>query len=579
MQRLLILPFLLLLLLLLSACTPSGKNTSNASVAITSHTNGTTITGSRDIIIVANLTNAVTDAVITAELNGEVVTATRNDDTVNIAVTVADNANTITITVANPGQTPPAGATVNLDYQPDPAASVTITSHVDGATITGSRTITVTADLTDAATDASITAEFNGTPLDPIRTADTVTVTASLADHANTITITATNPHQSAAPTSTSLNLNYPFITLSDGQAANIVIGQPDFTTTDEAARDKLFEGLYGRPAVANGTLYLPDYGADRVLGYHGVPTSNGAAADFVLGKTDFDDPRDPSSESVFSGPQTVITDGERLFVTDYSDDRILVYNSLPTTSGAAANHVIGQADFTSSDDGCSAIRFDSLESATVINGKLIVADTYNHRVLIWDSIPTSFDKPADLVLGQSHMDTCTSNDDSQTGISDVTPSSRTMYGPTDVWSDGTRLVVADEDNERVLIWSEFPTANFTPADLVLGQSDFTSRGWGAEANKLSGPYMLHSNGNQLFVADSDNNRVLIWNEFPTQNGQAADWVLGQTNMTDDSSNAGEANTNSIGFNSANGVYAHGNQLFVADNGNDRYLIFEGANP
>jgi hypothetical protein len=30
-----------------------------------------------------------------------------------------------------------------------------------------------------------------------------------------------------------------------------------------------------------------------------------------------------------------------------------------------------------------------------------------------------------------------------------------------------------DYSNHRVLIWNTFPTASFTPADLVLGQSDF----------------------------------------------------------------------------------------------------------
>ena len=42
----------------------------------------------------------------------------------------------------------------------------------------------------------------------------------------------------------------------------------------------------------------------------------------------------------------------------------------------------------------------------------------------------------------------------------------------------------------------------------------------------------VYSDGTHLFVADYDNNRVLIWNNIPTSNGQAANMVLGQPNMT-----------------------------------------------
>ncbi len=452
-----------------------------------------------------------------------------------------------------------------------------ITSHADGDVIFGSRNVTVVASLADAEAEAVITAEHNGVEVSATRSDDTISVPLSLADHANSLTITVANPDQDA-PGSATLGLDYPFLSLTNGQEAMLVIGQPDFTTTTEAATDKEFDGLYGRPLLVNDILYLPDYSLNRVLGYNGVPTTNGAAADFVLGKVDFDDTVSTTSATAFGGPQTVTTDGERLFVTDYSKERILVYNSLPTTSGAAADHVIGQADFTSTDSGCSSTRFSDPESAIVANGKLILADGDNNRVLIWNTVPTVLDTPADLVLGQDSMDTCVTNDDDQDGSSDAQPSNRTLDWPTDVWSDGERLVVSDDGNSRVLIWTSFPTSNFTPADLVLGQADFTTGAYTSGPSGLDSPYMIHSNGNQLFVADSDNHRVLIWNEFPTENSQAADVVLGQVDMTASSEDAG-GTVSATGLATPNGVFVHGNQLFVADYGNDRYLVFEGANP
>lgn len=45
---------------------------------------------------------------------------------------------------------------------------------------------------------------------------------------------------------------------------------------------------------------------------------------------------------------------------------------------------------------------------------------------------------------------------------------------PNGIASDGTHFVVCDTWNNRILIWNSFPTEN-TQADVVLGQKDFTS--------------------------------------------------------------------------------------------------------
>ena len=67
------------------------------------------------------------------------------------------------------------------------------------------------------------------------------------------------------------------------------------------------------------------------------------------------------------------------------------------------------------------------------------------------------------MVLGQNSFTNCIANDDDQDGADDGVPTARTLASPTGVWSDGTRLVVADKSNNRVLIWNSFPTTNFTP--------------------------------------------------------------------------------------------------------------------
>jgi uncharacterized protein (TIGR03437 family) len=141
-------------------------------------------------------------------------------------------------------------------------------------------------------------------------------------------------------------------------------------------------------------------------------------------------------------------------------------------------------------------------------------------------------DQPADLVLGQTSFTT------SAIGLT-----SSGLRGPQGVWVQGTRLFVADTDNSRVLIWNSIPTSNNKPADVVLGEPNFTTApsettsDLPPTASNLFDPVSVTSDGQHLFVTDLGHNRVLIWNSIPTQNGQAADVVVGQPNMTSEFDN------------------------------------------
>ncbi len=106
------------------------------------------------------------------------------------------------------------------------------------------------------------------------------------------------------------------------------------------------------------------------------------------------------------------------------------------------------------------------------------------------------------------------------------------------MWVQGTQLFVADTQNSRVMMWNTIPTSNNQPADFVLGEPNFT-HGSGRHvsdlpptASNLFNPVSVTSDGQRLYVTDLGHNRVLIWNSIPTQNGQAADVVVGQPNMT-----------------------------------------------
>ena len=381
-------------------------------------------------------------------------------------------------------------------------------------------------------------------------------------------------------------------LSFSNFQNASVVIGQAAFNENSEnqggGPGANTISYPWGKPAVYNGILYLTDYGNNRVLGFNTVPTSNNASADFVLGQPGFGTNGYGDAANQMNGPLTVTASNGKLFVTDYANNRILIWNSAPTTSNQPADVVVGQPDFGVSVPSCTRTGLRDPYSISTAGGKLIVADYSNNRVLIWNTIPTTNGAPADVVLGQNSFTNSTPNDDNQDGSPDG-PTARTFYYPDDVWSDGTKLIVADYDNSRVLIWNTFPTANFTRADVVLGQSDFTHNTEndddqdgsidGPTARTLNYPTYIDSNGTQLFVTDY-NNRVLIWNTFPTVNFTKADVVLGQSDFNhntenDDNQDGSYDGPTARTFYYPAGVYLYKKKLFVTDYYNHRFLIFE----
>lgn len=138
---------------------------------------------------------------------------------------------------------------------------------------------------------------------------------------------------------------------------------------------------------------------------------------------------------------------------------------------------------------------------------------------------------------------------------------------PGNLASDGTRLILADRNNNRVLIWNTLPTGNREP-DLVLGQKDFTTNEPGSGLDGMNWPVGVATDGTRLLVADTYNDRVLVWNTFPSSNGQPADYAIGKLDdlpPMDDGSRSVEWPW---------AVWTDGQKLIVASTGNGRVLIW-----
>jgi sugar lactone lactonase YvrE len=112
-------------------------------------------------------------------------------------------------------------------------------------------------------------------------------------------------------------------------------------------------------------------------------------------------------------------------------------------------------------------------------------------------------------------------------------------------------------------------------ADLVLGQIDFNSNTPSLSQSQLSIPVGVavdrRASPNFLYVVDAGNNRVLGWTLTTLlANGASADLVLGQQTFLTSYSGGGLASLNEP---SGAAVDSSGN-LFVADTGNNRVLLY-----
>jgi hypothetical protein len=155
-----------------------------------------------------------------------------------------------------------------------------------------------------------------------------------------------------------------------------------------------------------------------------------------------------------------------------------------------------------------------------------------------------------------------------------------TLNVPCGVAAWGEGMAVADSWNNRVLVWRKMPTSSGVPADFVLGQADFTgqspNRGNAdAAADTMHWPFQVLVHEGRLYVADAGNRRVLVWRTLPDRTGQPADFVLGQPDLDSRSDNGGEdAGAGSMRW--PHDLAVLDGDLVVTDAGNNRVLLWDG---
>ena len=417
------------------------------------------------------------------------------------------------------------------------------------------------------------------------------------------------------------------------GQAARLVVGQQSFTAGDPNSTNQVIGGATGvayaadRLFVADSNLIGAAPSNNRVLIFNNVsgtfpqptdalqysskcPICVGTAA-VVLGQPDFTTNTtnfNPTQNNLRT-PTAVASDGVRLVVADTDHNRVLIWNRIPTSNNTPADVVVGQPDFNTlqlPQPNPTAKTLRGPQGVWIQNGKLYIADTQNNRVLIYNTIPTTNNPAADVVLGEPDFTTYVQTDiTQQTG----TATASNMLSPVSVTSDGQHLFVTDLGQNRVLIWNSIPSGNGAPADVVVGQPDMVSSvannafttttasgstpsmeqpvlctvSTGVDSNNnptypaycnatLNFPRFALSDGTSLFIADGGNDRVLEYLQIPTQNGASADVVLGQIGgQVDQATDAADS------MNTPVGLAWDGTNLYVSDPYNVRITVYTVA--
>ncbi|MBN3459527.1 NHL repeat-containing protein [Mycobacterium sp. DSM 3803] len=332
---------------------------------------------------------------------------------------------------------------------------------------------------------------------------------------------------------------------------------------------------------VNDDHLVVADSGNHRVLIWHGVPVDDEQPADVVLGQpdgtTEARSGGDRGPDNGMNLPTGVLIHHGRLLVADAWHHRILVWDTIPEASDTPPDFVLGQPDRTTVEPNaggdCSAGSLYWPFGIALIGSRFWITDTGNRRVLGWDDGIPEPGQPADIVLGQPDATHREENRGSAVNAS-------SFRWPHSLAGHRDLLLVADAGDHRVLGWSPHP-ANDRPADLLLGQPDFaTAQEWPyapQQADRFRFPYCValdqsDSGAQILAVADTANNRVLLWDGVPAD-GRGADAVLAQPTFSAN----GENRWSAVGRDTLcwpYGICLSGDLLAVADSGNNRVVLW-----
>ena len=323
------------------------------------------------------------------------------------------------------------------------------------------------------------------------------------------------------------------------------------------------------------GRVAITDTYASRILIWNSYAALvTGQAASIVLGQTSLTaavtSPATPTASNM-SSPQSVAWYGDKLLMGDATFRRVLIWDN-PTVTNQAANLVLGQSSFTlrsTRTTSSSSFSYSLPSIAVSSTGKLVIVDGVDNRVLIWNTFPTVNDTPASVVIGQANF---TSNTSGLTW--DGTAGKPRFYTPytAAIHPVTGDLYILDAGNYRVVGYSGIPNVNDSIHQCILLQSSVSARVIPMTTTRTTSRYpvgLSFSSTGVMALSDIVDKRILIFFTTPTTNGVPANVVLGQPDFTTNATLAwSNASTQYV-----RSVKWEGNDLLALDEA--RVMIFK----
>jgi hypothetical protein len=237
---------------------------------------------------------------------------------------------------------------------------------------------------------------------------------------------------------------------------------------------------------------------------------TTGQNADLMLSGVDFNN---TGGAFFYNHPSGLASDGTRFLLCDRFNNRVLVWNSLPTQWNSPPDLVLGQPNFAANNPGTSLSSLNWPGNVSVAsNGVVIVADTENDRVLLWHQFPTASAQAASVSISLPAL---------------TPPGANRFEWPWGVWTDGTRVAAVATRGAALLFWNSLPTVTNQPPDYIIRLPQF-----GTPRNISTDGATYFFVGDHNAGAAGNQPATYFWNSYPTQTNQPYDfyrteWIKG----------------------------------------------------